>query len=388
MSKAVQARLEAPGPKRMLALDGGGVRGIITLAFLEHVERLLAKRSKNPEAFRLSDYFDLIGGTSVGSITAVLLAMGYKVSEVTEIFFDWIPEIFANPLMAVPGVLPRFDARQLNNRIRSKLGDRPLETDDLKTGFAVMAKRVDTGSPWILTNNPKSAFWDDDGTTIGNRHYRLADLIRASTAAPYYFSPKSIEIHKNVDGVFVDGGVSPHNSPALQMLLLAQLKGYRFNWGLGEDKLLLISVGTGTYRVRVPNSLLKRNVSALHAIDALQGVIADSQNLNLTLLQMLSKPRRRWTINLEIDDQRDDPMLRVGGVDHPLLSFTRYDVKLEKDWLRKKLNRNFSDRRLNQVRDFMDPTDLRTNYNLGHQAAEYQVTTDDFPKDFNLPGWT
>ena len=77
-------------------------------------------------------------------------------------------------------------------------------------------------------------------------------------------------------------------------------------------------------------------------------------------------------------------MLRVGGVDHPLLSFTRYDVKLEKDWLRKKLNRNFSDRRLNQVRDFMDPTDLRTNYNLGHQAAEYQVTTDDFPGAFDI----
>jgi hypothetical protein len=146
---------------------------------------------------------------------------------------------------------------------------------------------------------------------------------------------------------------------------------------------LLISVGTGTYRVRVANSLMN-NVSVFHAIDALQGVIADSQSLNLTLLQMLSKPRRRWTINLEIDDQRDDPMLRVGGVDHPLLSFTRYDVKLEKDWLRKKLNRNFSDRRLNQVRDFMDPTDLRTNYNLGHQAADYQVTPDDFPGAFDI----
>ena len=168
------------------------------------------------------------------------------------------------------------------------------------------------------------------------------------------------------------------------MLLLAQLKRYNFNWALGENKLLLISVGTGTYRVRVANSVLNRNVSALHAVDALQGVISDSQSLNLTLLQMLSKPKRRWTINSEIEDQRDDIFFRVGEVDHPLLSFTRYDVKLEKDWLRKKLNRNFSDRRLNQVRDFMDPTDLRTNYNLGHQAAEYQVTPDDFPGVFDI----
>ena len=275
MSKAVQARLEASGPKRMLALDGGGVRGIITLAFLEHVERLLASRSKNPEAFRLSDYFDLIGGTSVGSITAVLLAMGYKVSEVTEIFFDWIPEIFANPLMPVPGVLPRFDARKLTNRIRGVLRDRPLETDDLKTGFAVMAKRVDTGSPWILTNNPKSRFWpDDEGATIGNRHYRLADLIRASTAAPLLLLPEVDRGPQERATGCSSTAASPRTTARrCRCSCWRSSKGYRFNWPLGEDNLLLISVGTGTYRVRVANSLLN-DVSVLHAIDALQGVIS------------------------------------------------------------------------------------------------------------------
>ena len=166
MSKAVQARLEAPGPKRMLALDGGGVRGIITLAFLEHVERLLATRSKNPEAFRLSDYFDLIGGTSVGSITAVLLAMGYKVSEVTEIFFDWIPEIFANPLMPVPGVLPRFDARQAHQphprrARRSPLGDRRPEDRLRRHGKA--------GRHWKSVDTDQQSQVERSGTTTGLR---------------------------------------------------------------------------------------------------------------------------------------------------------------------------------------------------------------------------
>ena len=385
---SVQERLEAPGPKRMLALDGGGVRGIITLAFLEHVERLLASRSPDPEAFRLSDYFDLIGGTSVGSITAVLLALGYKVQDITKLFFDWIPEVFANPIVSVPLVRPRFDARKLMNRIRGVLGDRPLETPDLKTGFAIMAKRVDTGSPWVLTNNSKAMYWNDDPATgrIGNRHYRLASLVRASTAAPYYFSPTTISVYDNEaePGTFVDGGVSPHNSPALQMLLLAQLKGYRFNWPLGADKLLLISIGTGSYRLAVTGSWVNRSLAAKYAVDALQGVIADCQSFNLTLLQMLAKPNRRWTINSEIDDQRDDLMLRVGSVDHPLMSFTRYDVKLEKKWLKEKLGRTFSDRRLEQVRDFMDPTDLRTNYDLGVSAAKFQVTPDDFPDVFKV----
>jgi hypothetical protein len=375
----------------MLALDGGGVRGIITLAFLERVEQLLARRSPDPEAFRLCDYFDLIGGTSVGSITALLLSMGYKVGKITDLFFEWVPQIFANPIVPVPLVRPRFDARKLSNRIRSVIGDRRLETPDLKTGFAIIAKRVDTGSPWVLTNNPKALYWNDDPPSgrIGNRHYRLADLIRASTAAPYYFSPKTISVYEKEQepGTFVDGGVSPHNSPALQMLLLTQLKGYRFNWPLGEDKLLLVSVGTGTYRVPVTGSWFNRSVAAKYAVDVLQGVIADTHDLNLTLLQMLSKPKRRWTINSEIDDQREDLLLRVGGIDHPLLSFTRYDVKLEKKWLKEKLGRDFSDRRLEEIRNFMDPIDLRTNYNLGHQAAEYQVAPDDFPKAFDPPDW-
>ncbi|MFM7550941.1 MAG: patatin-like phospholipase family protein [Cyanobacteriota bacterium] len=66
--------LAAGGPKRVLALDGGGVRGILTLGFLERIEWLLRQRHGGDPAFRLCDYFDLIAGTSTGSIIAALLA--------------------------------------------------------------------------------------------------------------------------------------------------------------------------------------------------------------------------------------------------------------------------------------------------------------------------
>ena len=57
--------------KRILALDGGGIRGAITIGYLEQMEKILSERYKDfikPSDFRLCDYFDLIGGTSTGSI--------------------------------------------------------------------------------------------------------------------------------------------------------------------------------------------------------------------------------------------------------------------------------------------------------------------------------
>jgi uncharacterized protein len=67
-------------PKRILSLDGGGIRGILTLEYLGVVESLLRKRSGRDD-FRLCDYFDLIGGTSTGSIIAAGLACGMLVDQ-------------------------------------------------------------------------------------------------------------------------------------------------------------------------------------------------------------------------------------------------------------------------------------------------------------------
>ena len=65
--------LFAPGRKRILALDGGGVRGVVALAFLKEIERALAAQAGRP--VRLCDHFDLIGGTSTGAIIAAGLAL-------------------------------------------------------------------------------------------------------------------------------------------------------------------------------------------------------------------------------------------------------------------------------------------------------------------------
>jgi uncharacterized protein len=64
----------SPGPKRILSLDGGGIRGNITVGFLEHIEMIV--RGRIGSDARLADYFDVIGGTNTGAIIATMLALG------------------------------------------------------------------------------------------------------------------------------------------------------------------------------------------------------------------------------------------------------------------------------------------------------------------------
>ena len=74
-------------PKRILALDGGGIRGVLTAGLLRRMEDILRARAGGDPNFRLSDYFDLIGGTSTGSIIAAGLSLGMTAEEVRDHYF-------------------------------------------------------------------------------------------------------------------------------------------------------------------------------------------------------------------------------------------------------------------------------------------------------------
>jgi len=59
-------------------------------------------------------------------------------------------------------VQAKFDARGLRGQIDAIIGDRDLASHDLITGLGVITKRMDTGAPWILSNNPRAPYWNDD----------------------------------------------------------------------------------------------------------------------------------------------------------------------------------------------------------------------------------
>lgn len=390
---AIQSRIEAPGPKRALALSGGGTLGVIEIAFLEKIEALLRDRFGKPD-LRLCDYFDLIGGTSTGAIIATALALGKSVADVKAFYFGMGPKVFKRPWLSLPYLKPRFDADNLAAILKDILGDRELQTEELRSALAIIAKRIDTGSPWVLTNNPRQKYWEHrynekgEIERVGNRFYRLRNVVRASTAAPYYFAPQRMEIFQHakgdrLEGLFVDGGVSPHNNPAWQLFMLAGIHAYGFNWPLGEDNLLVISVGTGWVRPTIPLKKALSMWSALFAVDALRSLTWDAQMNAIAMLQWMSKPRLGWEINREIGDLSSEFLVGAGK---NLLAFQHYDVKLDTAWIKTATGKTMKDEELVALSDFMNPDIMKDAHELATKVAAGQVLPQDFPDRFD-PKW-
>ncbi|MEZ5956744.1 MAG: patatin-like phospholipase family protein [Hyphomonadaceae bacterium] len=349
MGAHLRERFKRPGPKRILALDGGGSRGLLSLGVLAQLERHLAERSGQGDSFRLAHYFDLIGGTSTGAIIATTLALEWRVRDVVDLYFKLLPAIFARP--QVPGplrvLMPAFKNKALTDALNEYLGDRQLKSEDLKTGLAIHAKRIDSGSAWILVNNPDWSYYDARQGRVGlaNSDFFLRDLVQGSAAAPTYFADVRIPLERdkrgNVSGYahFFDGGVSPNNNPALQLLLTVTDPAFGFNWQTGEDNLLIWSVGTGYVRKRFAKKNRKRRSSAKSTGDfrrlaysskvmaALEGYNHDICQQQITTLQMLSRPRFPWYVNSEIKMQTGSPLLAR----EPVLTYQRYDARLEID---------------------------------------------------------
>lgn len=397
--------LFGPGTKRILALDGGGVRGALSVAFLERIEALL--RQRHGRNAQLGDHFDLIGGTSTGAIIASALALGHTTAEVKDFYLKLAPYAFKRQRWSIPVLQPKFDARGLRHQLKDIIGDRELSSLDLITGLCIVAKRMDTGSPWIVSNNPRAPFWEDSKGVIGNKHYLLANLVRASTAAPHFFDPQWLPISENeaelpealahpldvpwprrqlrilleklglrqstkVDpnsyGLFVDGGVTPHNNPSLALLQLATLSPLGINWPTGPDHLSIVSVGTGTYRPRLTYETLGAARFTKITYHALTSMMSNSQMLILALMQWMGECPAPWQINSEIGNLASD---RPPGGN--MFRFLRYDVTLEKDWLGRELNYKVDDDRLAQLRGMDDPSLIHQLYEIGSVAAEKQV---------------
>jgi patatin-like phospholipase len=279
--KSLHARYKDDRPRRLLSLDGGGIRGLITLGILERLEALL----KHKTGQSLPQYFDYIAGTSTGAIIAAGLARGLTVAQLVDFYTSCGEEMF-EPSKLWQRVKFFYNADPLKAKLQNVFGPATdLGPDNLKCLLLIVAKNVTTDSPWPISSNP-DAKYNDPGRDDCNLKIPLWQLVRASTAAPVYFPPEILQWKANDPSktfVFADGGVTPHNNPAFLLFRMATEPAYRLNWRTGEDRLLLVSIGTGAAEsagatAAAPNTNLFSTIKGLPG-DLMYGMLVD-QDIN------------------------------------------------------------------------------------------------------------
>ena len=250
---SLMERIEREGPKKLLAVDGGGIRGVLALEVLQGIEDLLRAKSGRPD-FRLADYFDYIAGTSTGGIIAAGLSMGMSVGEILKFYQEAGAQMFVKANL-LRRLRYKFEDEPLAEKLREVFAsDTTLGSEKLQTLLLLVMRNATTDSPWPISNNPYARY---NGRTRDdcNLDLPLWQLVRASTAAPTFFPPEVIVLSPGTatarEFVFVDGGVTMYNNPAFQMFLMATLDRYwalkpEARWQTGAEHMLVVSVGTGT----------------------------------------------------------------------------------------------------------------------------------------------
>ena len=208
---------------KVLAIDGGGIRGLIPALVLAEIEHRTGRA--------IATMVDLIAGTSTGAIIACALARPNAMSatRIAAAYERDGPRIFDRSLIKVITSVggfadERYDARGLVDSLRRHLGDTRLA--DASTGLVVTA--YDLESRRALVFRP------------GRDDVSMVEAAHASSAAPTYFEPLRLG-----DRTLVDGGVFAINPAALAY---AEVSG-------SLD--ILVSLGTGEHTRRLPYSRVK-----------------------------------------------------------------------------------------------------------------------------------
>ena len=359
------------GPKRILALSGGGVRGIIEVAFLEAIEKSYRRRF-GPET-RLSDIFHLVGGTSTGALIATAVALGLPLEQVKDFYIDRAARFFRNDRwFSRFGHTARFDGQALETEFIRIIGDIELGDDKLKTLLAIVTKRLDTGSPWIVSNIPTAPYFQDppDGSYRGNRHYHLAKLLRATTAAPTYFDQQTLEIGPGQTGTFVDGGLSPYGDPSFALFRLARAEAFGLHWPTGTENLSILSLGTGRFRQKVPPRSASRAGPLRLAYWAMRGMVTDAEEHTVALMQWLGDCPRPQLINSEIGSLADETLAQ-----DPVFRYLRLDLPLDGRELAQ-AGLHISPGDLKRFHRFDDPDIITPLYQLAKDYIAKQLDLD------------
>lgn len=196
--------IEKLNPIKVLALNGGGVRGLFTITLLAELEAIIEKREKR-ENVKIGDYFDLITGTSIGGILALGLASGKSARELKKAFEENVQHIFSLKRFKQKKwwhLLRRsiYESEPLYETVKNMIGD-TIKFENLNKRVMITSVNLSTGKPKFFKTPHNPMFTVD-------LDIRLIDAAMATSAAPTYFKPHYI---KELGHYFADGGLVANN---------------------------------------------------------------------------------------------------------------------------------------------------------------------------------
>ncbi|RGB32971.1 acyl transferase/acyl hydrolase/lysophospholipase [Rhizophagus diaphanus] len=227
----------------ILSIDGGGIRGLIPSIILDRLEKVISE--KRGVETRIAEIFDMVAGTSTGSIIALGLTVSeednnskpkYPASTLVDIYEKEKDKIFDRIFYPLRLFYPRFKPgkfeRLLNDYFTRKNNEVCKLSEHIVKGVHVLVPSYNiTSKEHVFFNNYSDKF----RTTRDYTKFTIPDVIRASTAAPTYFPAKKINGEH-----YIDGGVFMNNPS-----YFAYRDAKRI---LKAEEYVICSLGTGHYQ--------------------------------------------------------------------------------------------------------------------------------------------
>ena len=277
---------------RILSLDGGGVRGYLSILILENIENHLNEKEGNEKP--LGERFDLIAGTSTGAIIGGLLAIGKSARDIRKMYENDIPVIFGKrmrrrfPLNIFPFslIFSKYKTNELSKKANSYFED--LTFKDVKTDLIVTSVDISSMTPRFH----KSDFAEKNKWRVNEK---LASAIIASSSAPSYFP---IARHLKYSDYLIDGGIVANNPSLIALIdaLQFERKSKR-----NQEKpnsisdVTLLSLGTGEIGTLPYNLKSLENTSLDWLIEPQISIMPPSFETSKPLIDILMETQSKLT---------------------------------------------------------------------------------------------
>jgi uncharacterized protein len=274
----------------VLTLDGGGSKGFYTLGVLHELEAMLG--------CRLCERFDLIYGTSTGSIIGTLLALGHSVDDVHKLYVKYVP--------AIMGV---SDGNEKSAALK-KLAEEVFGAftfADMKTNVGIVATRWMTELPMIFKTDVSQAF-GRKATFVPGFGVPLAHAIQASCSAYPFFDRVKVKTSQDEEIELFDGGFCANN-PTLYALADAIEA-----MGNDRSKVRVVNVGVGVFPAKPPSFMMRLKKKAVLTIELSQKILEVNTKSMEQLRSLLFDDVR----TVRVSETFDVPDLATDFLEHDL----------------------------------------------------------------------